>query len=60
MWERSVFDAVFNLIGAIRDKPTTIADVAKYYEAEVRYVISVCLATGVRGHSSFARTSILQ
>ena len=27
MWERTVFDAVFNLVGAVRDKKTTLADV---------------------------------
>lgn len=37
MWERSVFDAVFHLVGAIRDEPTTLADVANYYSEEVRY-----------------------
>lgn len=34
MWERASFDAVFNIIGAVRDQPTTIKDVAKYYENE--------------------------
>lgn len=35
MWERNVFDAVYNLVGAVREDVTTIADVANYYEAEV-------------------------
>lgn len=35
MWERAAFDAVFNLIGAVREEPTTIKDVALYYEKEV-------------------------
>jgi hypothetical protein len=35
MWERSVYDAVFSLIGAVRDEPTTMADVARYYREEV-------------------------
>jgi hypothetical protein len=35
MWERSVYDAALNLIGMVRDEPTTLADVAKYYNAEV-------------------------
>ena len=35
MWERTVFDAVFHLIGAIRDQPTTLQDVANYYVEEV-------------------------
>jgi len=35
MWEQAIFDAVFNLVGAVRAEPTTIQDVANYYEAEV-------------------------
>ena len=35
MWERNVYDAVFNLIGAVRSEPTTLGDVANYYHAEV-------------------------
>lgn len=35
MWERSFYDAVFPLLGSVRDQPTTVADVAKYYEPEV-------------------------
>lgn len=35
MWERAAFDAVFNLIGSVRAEPTTLKDVAMYYEAEV-------------------------
>jgi len=34
MWERASFDAVFNLIGAVRKEPTTLKDVALYYEEE--------------------------
>ena len=34
MWERAAFDAVFNLIGAVRVEPTTLKDVALYYEPE--------------------------
>ena len=34
MWERASFDAVFNLVGAVRDEPTTIKEVAMYYEPE--------------------------
>ncbi len=34
MWERASLDAVFNLIGAVRDEPTTLKDVAMYYETE--------------------------
>ena len=39
MWERSVYDAVFHLIGAIRNEPTTVADVARYYEQEVSDIV---------------------
>lgn len=35
MWERSVYDAVFSLVGAIRNEPTTYRDVANYYNEEV-------------------------
>ena len=36
MWERSFYDAVFPLLGAVRDQqPTTHANVAQYYEDEV-------------------------
>ena len=35
MWERSFHDAVLTLVGGVRDQPTTIADVANYYENEV-------------------------
>jgi hypothetical protein len=35
MWERTLYDSVFNLVGAIRSEPTTLADVAMYYEEEV-------------------------
>ena len=29
------FDAIFNLVGIVRDDPTTIKDAAKYYESEI-------------------------
>eukprot|EP00977_Amphora_coffeiformis_P013342 scaffold3471_cov175-Amphora_coffeaeformis.AAC.16 len=35
MWERSFHDAVFHLLGSVRDQPTTVADVANYYDQEV-------------------------
>jgi len=35
MWEKIIFYAVFNIIGAVRDEPTTFADVAMYYGDEV-------------------------
>lgn len=34
MWERATFDAVFNIIGAVRAEPTTLKEVAMYYEPE--------------------------
>jgi hypothetical protein len=34
MWERAAFDAVFNLVGAVRREPTSIKDVALYYDQE--------------------------
>lgn len=35
MWEQSTYDAVLNLVGAIRDEqPTTISNVALYYNKE--------------------------
>lgn len=39
MWERNCFDAVLNLVGSVREEPTTLADVANYYEAEVSDII---------------------
>jgi hypothetical protein len=35
MWERSMLDAACHLVGAIRDEPTTVAQVATYFESEV-------------------------
>jgi hypothetical protein len=35
MWERSIYDAALNVVGAIRDDPTTLSDVANYYSDEV-------------------------
>lgn len=34
MWERNAYDAVFPLIGCVRNEPTTIFEVAEYYEEE--------------------------
>jgi hypothetical protein len=39
MWERSVYDAALNLVGVIRDEPTTIANVAQYYNEEVGDIV---------------------
>ena len=35
MWERSVYDAVFHLLGSVRSEPTTVEQVATYYSGEV-------------------------
>lgn len=35
MWERSVFDAVFHVVGAVRSEPTSLADTANFYADEV-------------------------
>jgi hypothetical protein len=34
MWEKSVSDAVFHLLGVVRSEPTNVATVATYYNAE--------------------------
>jgi len=39
MWERNCLDAVFNLVGSVRSEPTTLADVANYYEEEVSDIL---------------------
>lgn len=39
MWERSIYDTALNLVGVIRDEPTTLADVAKYYNEEVGDIV---------------------
>jgi hypothetical protein len=40
MWEQSVYDTLLNVVGVIRDQqPTTVADVARYYEDEVSEII---------------------
>ena len=39
MWERSVYDAVLSLVGAVRDTPTTVGEVAAYYGEEVSDIV---------------------
>eukprot|EP00586_Coscinodiscus_wailesii_P018895 CAMPEP_0172515594 /NCGR_PEP_ID=MMETSP1066-20121228/269288_1 /TAXON_ID=671091 /ORGANISM="Coscinodiscus wailesii, Strain CCMP2513" /LENGTH=398 /DNA_ID=CAMNT_0013296709 /DNA_START=119 /DNA_END=1315 /DNA_ORIENTATION=+ len=39
MWEKTVFDAAFHLIGAIREEKTTVWDVAEYYGDEVEEMV---------------------
>jgi hypothetical protein len=34
MWERNILDAIFNLVGSVREEATTLQDVANYYEQE--------------------------
>ena len=34
MWERAIFDCVFNVVGSVREEKTDHADVAMYYELE--------------------------
>jgi len=34
MWERAIFDAVFNLVGCVRKEKTDIQEVVLYYEEE--------------------------
>jgi len=34
MWERNAYDAIFPLIGCVREESTTIFEVAEYYEEE--------------------------
>jgi len=38
-WERNCLDAIFNLVGAVRSEPTTLADVANFYEEEVSDIL---------------------
>lgn len=38
-WERNCLDAIFNLVGSVRSEPTTLADVANYYEEEVSDIL---------------------
>lgn len=33
-WEQNIYDAVLHLVGAVRSQPTTLADVALYYDTE--------------------------
>jgi hypothetical protein len=39
MWERNLYDAVFHLLGVVRDQPTAISEVANYYGEEVSDVV---------------------
>jgi hypothetical protein len=39
MWERNLYDAVFHLLGVVRDEPTTVSEVAAYYSEEVSDIV---------------------
>jgi hypothetical protein len=39
MWERNIYDAVFNLVGVVRNEPTTLSNVANYYGNEVSDIV---------------------
>jgi hypothetical protein len=48
MWERAVYDCVFNVVGSVREEKTDHADVAMFYELEASDM-SWELANGLRG-----------
>jgi len=35
MWERSLYDGALNLVGAVRNEPVNLAEIALYYDKEV-------------------------
>ena len=49
MWERTAYDAAFNLIGAVRSEPTKMKDVALYYGEEVSDMLWE-ISGALRGH----------
>lgn len=55
MWERNAYDAVFNLVGAVRVEPTTLLDVALYYEKEVSDMVWG-ISTNLRGMKAITLT----
>ena len=48
MWERALYDCVWNIVGAVRAEPTDHADVAYYYELEASDMMWE-LANNLRG-----------
>mmetsp|Transcript_29391 Transcript_29391/g.61078 ORF Transcript_29391/g.61078 Transcript_29391/m.61078 type:complete len:411 (-) Transcript_29391:61-1293(-) len=48
MWERALYDAVWNVVGAVRDEQTDHADVAMFFELEASDMMWE-LANGLRG-----------
>ena len=55
MWERAAYDAVLNLVGSVRDKPTTMQDVALYYGEEVSDMLWE-VSSALRGHLAVTMT----
>jgi len=55
MWERNAYDAVFNLVGAVREEPITLLDVALYYEKEVSDILWG-ISTHLRGMKAITLT----
>ena len=49
MWERCAYDAIFHLVGAVREEPTTVQQVALYYGEEVADIVWET-TTQLRGH----------
>ena len=48
MWERAVYDCVWNVVGSVREEKTDHADVAMFYELEASDMMWE-LANGLRG-----------
>lgn len=48
MWERALYDAVWNLVGGVREEDTDHADVAMFYDMEASDMMWE-LANGLRG-----------
>lgn len=48
MWERALYDAVWNLVGAVREEKTDHADVAMFFDMEASDMMWE-LANGLRG-----------
>jgi hypothetical protein len=39
MWERNTYDAVLHVMGVVRSQPTTVAEVAMYYEKDTSDIL---------------------
>jgi hypothetical protein len=55
MWERSVYDVTMNIIGAIRDEPTTINAVGQYYTDELADIVWE-FSQSLRGYKAITLT----